>query len=618
MTASQEVLLNTASLGLPDVLPDAVLFGGWLDAFCEACITLAAFLAAVALIHMMKTRNDKNQMANSAMHKAAKLYAESPTTRKPSSPAAHSEISLSSMSRHHSMQSPSSMTRNHSTQCESDSLVAAVRSGRATQLPTLLIGAAERVRQSSNSANSTDARAQHLLSALRACAAHRCFSDALRAFDSEREHIGEGCAAMWSLLLYSAVEAREFHRCSKLIKHLLLNATPSPNDFLNIVRYHVHQHESEGLKETLKDMRQAGFNIDVVSRNRALSMCLQNNELRVLEIVVDQKHCNIPMDIVAFNTLIKAFAKNGDIARCFGLRKKMQDMNIQPSEITFGILLDVCIDVKDFARAKQVFASLRLSGLPMNVVHYTTFMKGLLGAGYLEEASDLLDEMVQTSSTRPDLVTYSTLVKALADHGKVMEAIAVLERMLGQGIPADAIIFNIVLTGCCSATMESEKIFHVFSVLVKHGLKVSTTTLSIMVKALAQSRAWDAALDMLDKARQHYGLWPEPRLYAQLAQACAKVNYGQKAMDCYAAMVRSAIAQGIALDEATNARLLRCCSSCGECSAATRIHSIVARAGGYPTLQEINAGVGAISLRDTFFQNGAALSRSSITVDKTA
>jgi len=626
MTAMQELLLDTTSFGQTDVLSDAAYLHGWLDAFYEAGITLAAFMAAVTLIHFMKNRNQKKQLANSAMRKSAKLSADVPTARKPESETADRKPPFPDrspdfpLSRNHSTQSVSSLANSDDgntlrqrasntrlrqrefggSSAESDSLVAAVRSGRAAQLPTLLIGAAERVSQLSSSAHLTEFRAQHLLSALRACAAHRCFSDALRAYDSERELIGEGCAAMWSLLLYSAVEAREFHRCKKLIKNLLVNAVPSPNDFLNMVRHHVHQHEgmdglqrTSGLKQTLQDLREAGFNINVVSRNRALSMCLQNCEYSCAEILVDQRHCNIAMDIVAFNTLIKAFAKNGDVARCFALRKKMQEMGIAPSEITFGILLDVCIDAKDFARAKQVFANLRQSGLPMNVVHYTTFMKGLLSAGYLDEATALLDEMVQNYSTKPDLVTYSTLVKAHADHGKVMEAITVLERMLGQGIPADAIIFNIVLTGCCSVTMEQEKIFHVFSVLVKHGLEASTTTLSILVKALAQSHAWDAALDMLDKARQRYGLWPEPRLYAQLAQACAKVNHGQKAVDCYAAMVRSAIAQGIAIDETTNARLLRCCTSCISCggsSAATKIHSIVARAGGYPRLQEINAG----------------------------
>merc|ERR1719379_2109868 len=179
------------------------------------------------------------------------------------------------------------------------------------------------------------------------------------------------------------------------------------------------------------------------------------------------------MDIVGYNTLLKGHAKFGNISRCFEIYEVMQQLNLPSSEVTFGILLDVCIDAKAFDRARQVFESLRDSGLKLNVVHYTTFMKGLVNAGQLEEATHLLDEMHGSSNTKPDLVTYSTLVKAHADSGQVMEAIRVLERMASQGVTPDAIIFNIVLTGCTVKVMEPEQVFHVFKWLASHGLQTS-------------------------------------------------------------------------------------------------------------------------------------------------
>merc|ERR1712154_466259 len=133
-----------------------------------------------------------------------------------------------------------------------------------------------------------------------------------------------------------------------------------------------------------------------------------------------------------------------------------------------------------------------------------------------------------------------------------MDAIRVLDQMLNQGIRPDAIIFHIVLTGCCVREMDPGQIFHVFRWLCSHGLKTNTTTLSIMVKALAKVRAWDEALDLFTYAADCLSIQPELRLYAQLAQACAKENNFKKAVEVYEMMVRFASTTGIAVDETVN------------------------------------------------------------------
>ena len=53
----------------------------------------------------------------------------------------------------------------------------------------------------------------------------------------------------------------------------------------------------------------------------------------------------------------------------------MTSAGVAPTEMTFGILLDVCNSSCDLERARALFADVRGSGLCLNVVHYTTFMK---------------------------------------------------------------------------------------------------------------------------------------------------------------------------------------------------------------------------------------------------
>jgi pentatricopeptide repeat protein len=394
---------------------------------------------------------------------------------------------------------------------------------------------------------------------------------------------------MWSVLLYSAVEAQEFWRCEELISKLLESGIPTGTDFVNMVRYHVsYRCDPRVMYQFCEDLHAKGFRLDCISRNRALSACSSNKALYLAEILSEDKFGEASMDTVGYNTLMKGYAQAGEPARCFDLYEKMKIVDQAPSEITFGILLDACIDAKEFERAKHVFRDLKNSGVTMNVVHYTTFMKGLANAGELADATEVLQEMLRSRHIKPDLVTYSTIVKAYSDHGQVMDAINVLKQMLDQAIFPDAIIFNIVLTGCCVNAMEPTQIFQIFQRLRKFGLKTSTTTLSIMIKALALTKSWGLALDMLETSPERLNLLPEARLYAQLAQACVKAGHSAQALETYAAMVRAAGRHGSAVDEESNSRLCRLCASCGKSFRATKISQAVARAGGFLNIETLD------------------------------
>jgi len=577
---------------------DALIDGGVFEALTEAAYTLLAFLLAGAVIHAMKQRSRRKAMKKATIQKSAGLgplfansTAQHPTSAgqpgaKTALPASHGRVTsgaattceLAYRNNATSVAAPRAPSRGSE---ENDVLAAAVRVGRASELPRMMDAA--RARASARGADRAELEAlvsQHVLSSLRACVARRCFQEALAAYDHSAEYVGGGCTNTWSLLLYCAVEAPDLGRCEALFDALLQSGQPSSNDFVNMVRYHAQQRIVANFKEMFGRLRSTGFELDPIARNRALSVCTLAKAPELAVILADAEITGVALDVVGYNTLMKCFSQSGQPRRCFELYEQMRNLDIVPSSMTFGILLDACVDAGEHESTRLVFNDLRASGVRLNVVHFTTFMKGLANSGQLKEATDILDEMLTSGETKPDLVTYSTLVKAHADRGNVIDAIRVLEKMIKQGVVPDAVILNIVLTGCCVKPMERAKILHVFHWLTQNGLRVTTTTLSILVKAFARNYAWDAALDLLEKAPARLQVWPEARLYGQLAQACARVGDAAKALETYALMVRASSSRGVAVDEASNARLLRLCSSCGASATASRIYEAVVAAGG--------------------------------------
>eukprot|EP00448_Togula_jolla_P032156 CAMPEP_0170621320 /NCGR_PEP_ID=MMETSP0224-20130122/28538_1 /TAXON_ID=285029 /ORGANISM="Togula jolla, Strain CCCM 725" /LENGTH=596 /DNA_ID=CAMNT_0010947571 /DNA_START=62 /DNA_END=1853 /DNA_ORIENTATION=- len=540
-TAARDSTEQTA-VAAPEVSKAADIF--IVEGFLEAACTVGAFVAVAAARGAFSFWRPK---ATSRGPRADKLVDNSEDSHS----SGPSKQCLRSVARP-SFSSSSSPSRSSS---ETDALAAAVRYGRAWELPSLLDKARARAQEYSSESIEI-CEVKHLTSSIRACAARRCFREALRAYDHVAGRIGEGSVGMWSLLLYCSAEAAEFRRCGFFWTKICSIAQPASQDFVNMVRWKAHMGDVEGLRLVLSQLQSAGFQLSGLDRNRALAVCAMGGSLDLAELLSESDICDAEMDTVTYNTLMKAASQAGLPQRCFEFSSQMREAGLLPSEMTFGILLEACVAAKDFTTATETFQDLRKSAIIPNAVHFTTFLKGLVCSGQLIAAEALLEEMLTSAGTQPDLVTYSILVKAYADRGEVSSAVRILEKMVKQGIMPDAVMFNIILTGCCAEPTDAAEVSRVLDWSLQHGLKPSTTTLSILVKALSQTESWDSACEILETAPRRLGLWPEARIFAQLLQGCIKSGNGRKAVEVYSLMAKAVKSGGITVDEVTSTKLL--------------------------------------------------------------
>jgi len=312
--------------------------------------------------------------------------------------------------------------------------------------------------------------------------------------------------------------------------------------------------------------------LDSFTRNRALAACASENALELAATLLAADIFMEKPDAVAYNTLMKGFSRQGQLERCFHLFNEMRAKGLSPSEMSFGILLDACIRAEDFDKAHAVCQDLRQSGLRLNAVLCTTCIKGLVGAGRLDEAASMFEEMQRSLDAKPDLITYSTLVKAYTDRGCVDNALEIVRTMIAQRVKPDEIILNSVLSACAHSPLSSNEAFRVFDTLQRLGLRPSTSSLSIFLKTLTLNGDYELALNFLQEVpRRCCGLQVEARLFAQIVQAAAQANQGDQAVVAFEAMCDTIKQRGEALDSAIYARLVRICQHCGQHAAAERL-----------------------------------------------
>mmetsp|Transcript_20158 Transcript_20158/g.36501 ORF Transcript_20158/g.36501 Transcript_20158/m.36501 type:complete len:652 (+) Transcript_20158:130-2085(+) len=257
------------------------------------------------------------------------------------------------------------------------------------------------------------------------------------------------------------------------------------------------------------------------------------------------------VDSVSYNTGIKGFTQAGQPQKCFDCLHEMREHGLEPDDVTFGTLLDVCIVDNDLGAATEVVDLLMGEGRKMDTVMCTLFIKGLIRANCLTKAMELYDRMKHGVGSHPDVVTYSVLIKAFVDDHNLERAMDLLKDMQEAGLKADDIILTHLLEGC-RHTGNHELGKKLFKEMLEEGIRPSEFTLITMVKLHGRCGAHEEAYDLVATWEEKFGLKPSVIHYTCLMSGCIRTRHHDQAWRAYELM-RS---NGVPADETAFTTLL--------------------------------------------------------------
>jgi pentatricopeptide repeat protein len=418
-----------------------------------------------------------------------------------------------------------------------------------------------------------------LASCTKLCTSKQLFKESLMIYDffAQDPTIVMEDRSVWSCLLFCAVEARSYSRCSFLFKSLQTYGAPSNKDYGNMVRCASTHGDWKMSLSLIQKMRQAGLEVDSVVYNTALATCVAANKTdEARKLLEDMESTGGVADVITYNTLSKGYAKAGRMDQCFELFEHMKARAIAPSQVTYGILLDCCINEKHMDRAAEVFNDMSSQGLVMNTVLYTTLIKGFARAEQLDQAMRVYEQMSndRDKGVSPDLITFSILIKANCDGGRVSEALGLLRTMKALALCPDEVVFNNLLGGCVRDN-NPELAKRLYNEMIEGGIRPSNATFSILIRLYAQSKLLDEAVEMLKKEPEARKVEPESRLYVQLAQACLRERQGRRALEVYKLMIERNVPTA-----AMHGSLLGMCSKLNMLDTAAEILSLASETNG--------------------------------------
>ncbi|KAJ7553994.1 hypothetical protein O6H91_06G122700 [Diphasiastrum complanatum] len=121
-------------------------------------------------------------------------------------------------------------------------------------------------------------------------------------------------------------------------------------------------------------------------------------------------------DAVSWNTLLDAFAQQGNVKEAFHLFEKMQLENVKPDKVSFVCLLKACSNAGLLDEGYFLFESMHNNyGVLPEMEHYTCMVDLLGRSGDLYKAADFISKM----PIQPDAAMWMSLLGACQTHGNL-------------------------------------------------------------------------------------------------------------------------------------------------------------------------------------------------------
>jgi len=164
---------------------------------------------------------------------------------------------------------------------------------------------------------------------------------------------------------------------------------------------------------------------------------------------------------------------------------------------------------------------------------------------------------MRSEGIAPDVISFSTVIKAAVAAGDLSRAEAVVAEMRAEGVEPDVIVLNTILAGY-AAQLRWDRAVELLADFEEAGVSADTLSFSLLLRSCVRAQVPEqakAALTMMRAAE----LTPNTRIYSMLLSAYAQAGWLQESLDllqqmqneqtrankyCYSALMEACIVSG--------------------------------------------------------------------------
>ncbi|RCV29730.1 hypothetical protein SETIT_6G035900v2 [Setaria italica] len=305
-------------------------------------------------------------------------------------------------------------------------------------------------------------------------------------------------------------------------------------DFLMLVTAYGKLGDFSRAERVLKYMNKKGYRPSVISQTGLMEAYGRGKQYRKAEAVFRRMQTSGPEPSpVTYQIILKSLVEGDKYKEAETIFEDLLNekrASFKPDQKMFHMMIYMYRKSGDYAQARKLFAQMSERGIPLSTVTFNSLMS--FETDY-KEVSSIYDQM-QRAGLKPDVVSYSLLIKAYGKARREEEALAVFEEMLDAGVRPTRKSYNILLDAFAISGLVDEA-NTVFKAMRRHRVEPDLCSYTTMVLAYVNASDMNGAEKFFRRIKDD-GLKPNVVVYGTLMKGYSKLNNVEKVMRVYERM----------------------------------------------------------------------------------
>jgi len=242
---------------------------------------------------------------------------------------------------------------------------------------------------------------------------------------------------------------------------------------------------------------------DITKHATMIKSCGRERNLQgAVQVFNKLKQSGVHMNSMIYNCLIDACVQCGDLQSATGYFEQMKQLNFV-DVVSYNTILKAHLALGRFQDAHALLQEMTESGLPANRVTYNEFLNALVMAKDRRGTWALLDDM-EAAGLAPNSATCSILLKAMTAHSHSSDIERTMSFMNKMEEPMDEVLFSSVIEACIRIRRLDQLSIMMQRCAEQGGLPTLTApTYGSMIKAYGQAgnveRVWALWSEMKER-----------------------------------------------------------------------------------------------------------------------
>ncbi|XP_049394381.1 pentatricopeptide repeat-containing protein At4g33990-like [Solanum stenotomum] len=220
-------------------------------------------------------------------------------------------------------------------------------------------------------------------------------------------------------------------------------------------------------------------------------------------------------DLVAWSTMIAAYAQSECPTNALDIYRQMQSANEKPNEIIYVSLIQACSSIAAEVIGEGVHAQVIKLGNTSNAFLISSLIDMYCRFGCISQGQAIFSECPNI-----DLICWSSMINGYGINGHGNEALQCFSDMLNSGIKPNDVVFVSVLSACshCGLEYEGWNWFHAME--EQFGVTPKLAHYACMVDILSRQGNIEEAFEFVN----NMPIEPDKRIWGTLLAGCRKTR----------------------------------------------------------------------------------------------